>query len=52
MQPNFSALVINYPSDDFDQITNTKLWLERILLKFQYIEEEIDMCKGQLLEFT
>jgi hypothetical protein len=42
----------NYPSDDSDRITNTALWLERILLKFQYIEEEKDMCKGELLEFT
>ena len=42
----------NYPSDDSDRITNTALWLERILLKFQYIEEESDMCKGELLEFT
>ena len=29
-----------------------ELWLERILLRFQYTEEESDMCKGQLLEFT
>ena len=42
----------DYPSDDNDQITNTELWLERILLKFQYTEEESDMCKGELLEFT
>jgi hypothetical protein len=37
----------NYPSDDSEWITNTTLWLERmILLKFQCIEEENDMCKG------
>ena len=42
----------NYPSDDSDRITNTELWLERILLKYQYTEEEKDMCKGELLEFT
>ena len=42
----------NYPNDDSDQITNTELWLESILLKFQYTEEENDMCKGELLEFT
>ena len=41
----------NYPSNDYDQITNIELWLERILLKFQYIDEEIDICKGELLEF-
>ena len=50
MQPNFSTLH-NYPSDDCDRITNTELWLERVLLKFQYIEEENDMCKEELLEF-
>ena len=42
----------NYPSDDSDRISNTELWLERILLKFQYIEEESDTCKGEHLEFT
>ena len=42
----------NYPSDRNDWITNTKLWLERILLKFQYTEEVSDMCKGELLELT
>ena len=42
----------NYPSDDNDRITNTELWLKRILLKFQYNEEESDMCKGELLKFT
>ena len=41
----------NYPSDDSDRITNTELWLKRILLKFQYTEEN-DMCKGELVEFT
>ena len=40
-----------YPSNDNDRATNTELWLERILLKFQYIEEGSDMCKGELLEF-
>ena len=34
----------NYSSDDSDQILDTKLWLERILLNFQYIDEESDMC--------
>ena len=29
-----------------------ELWLERILLKFQYTVEESDMCKGEILEFT
>ena len=29
-----------------------ELWLERILLNFQYFEEENDMCKGELLQFT
>ena len=42
----------NYPSDDSVQVTNIELWLERILLKFQYTEEESNMCKGELLEFT
>ena len=42
----------NYPSDNNDQITNTKLWLERILLNFQYTKEVIDICKGESLEFT
>jgi hypothetical protein len=41
----------NYPNDDSDRITNIELWLKRILLEFQYIEEESDMCKGKLLEF-
>ena len=36
----------NFSRNDSDQITNTKLWLERILLKFQYTKEESDMCKG------
>ena len=35
----------NYLNNDNDQITNTKLWLKRILLKFQYNEEESDTCK-------
>ena len=43
---------LNYSNDDSDQITNTELWLKRILLKFQYTKEESDMCKGELLEFT
>ena len=47
MQPKFSALVI--VSDDNDLITCIELWLERILLKFQNIEEERDMCKGEIL---
>ena len=43
----------NYPSTNNDRITNTELWLERILLKFQYTEEEeSEKCKGELLEFT
>ena len=42
----------NYPNYESDQITNNKLWLERILLEFQYIEEESDVCKGKLLGFT
>jgi hypothetical protein len=42
----------NYPSADSDQITNTALWLEKILLKFQYTEEENDMCKQKFYEFT
>ena len=42
----------NYPSNDSNRITITKLWFERTLLKFQYNEEESDMCKGELLEFT
>ena len=42
----------NYSSNDSDQITNTKLWLKRILLKFQYTKEKSDMCKGEILEFT
>jgi hypothetical protein len=29
-----------------------ELWLKRILMKFEYIEEESDMYKGELLEFT
>ena len=38
----------SYPSNDSDRITNDiELWLERILVKFQYI----DMCKWELLEF-
>ena len=41
----------SYPSHDKDQITNTELWFERILSKFQYTEEESDMCKGELFEF-
>ena len=41
----------NYQSDDSDQNSNTKLWLKRILLEFQYTEVENDMCKGELLEF-
>ena len=44
MQPNFSTIVI-IQANDSDQITNTKLWLERIMLKFQSTEEEYDMCK-------
>jgi len=40
----------NFPSDDSDRITNTELWLKKILLKFQSTEES-DMCKGELLEF-
>jgi hypothetical protein len=54
--PIFNATKVfsprNYPRNDSGRITNTELWLERILLKFQYIEEESDMCKGELLEFT
>ena len=50
IQPNFFC-PHNYPSNDSDQITNTELWLKRILLKFQCTEES-DMCKGELLEFT
>jgi hypothetical protein len=42
----------NYSSDDSDRILNTKLWLERILLKFHYTKEENDMCKGELMGFT
>ena len=42
----------NHPSNDSDGITNTKLWLGKILLKFQYTKEENDMCKGELLKFT
>jgi hypothetical protein len=30
----------------------TELWLERMLLKFQYIIEEKDMCKGEPMEFA
>ena len=41
-----------HPNDDNDRITNTELWLKRILLTFQYNEEKSDMCKGALLEFT
>ena len=41
----------NYPSNDSDRITNTELWFESIWLKFHYIEEESDICKGELLEF-
>jgi hypothetical protein len=42
----------NLSSNDSDHITNTELWLGRLLLlKSQYIEEENDMCKGELLEF-
>ena len=40
----------NYPSDDSDQITNTKSWLN--MISPQYTEEGSDMCKGELLEFT
>jgi hypothetical protein len=29
-----------------------ELWFERILLKFQYTEEESEMSKGELLEST
>ena len=54
--PLFNATKVfspcNYPSNDSGRITNTELWLERILLKFQYMEEESDMCKGEPLEFT
>ena len=39
----------NYPNDDNDQITNTKLWLERILMRFHYTKEESDMCKQKTL---
>jgi hypothetical protein len=39
-------------SNGSDQITNTELWLERIFLRFQYTEEESDMCRGELLEIT
>ena len=42
----------NYPSNDSDRITNTELWLERMLLKFQYTREESAMCKEELVEFT
>ena len=42
----------NYPSDDSDQITNTELWPEKILLKFQYTEEENDICKAKFSKFT
>ena len=49
MQPNFYPRT--YPTDDSDRNSNTKLSLKRILLEFQYTEEEIDMCKGKLLEF-
>ena len=31
----------NYPNDVSDRIINTELWLERILLKFQYTEEGV-----------
>jgi len=42
----------SYSSDDSDRIINTKLWLERILMRFQYIKEESDMYKKNFLEFT
>ena len=51
MRPNFFD-PHNYPSNDSDRITNIELWLERMLLKFQYTKEESDMCKGEFLEFT
>ena len=50
MQPKFSALIIIQAT--IVQITNIKLWLEKILLKFQYTEEESDMRKRELLEYT
>ena len=54
--PKFNVAKIfsprNYPSDDSDWNTNTELGLKRILLKFQHIKEESDMCKGEPLEFT
>jgi len=40
MQPNFSALII-IQTNGSDRITNTKSWLKRILLKFQYTKEEL-----------
>ena len=41
----------NYPNNDSNRSTNTELWLERMLLKFQYTKEKSNMCKGELLEF-
>ena len=53
--PAFNATKLfsphNYPNNNNDQITNTELWLGRILLKYQYTKEESDMFKGELLEF-
>ena len=52
--PIFNASKIlnphKYPRDDSDRVTNTKLGPKRILLKFQYIDKESDMCKEELLE--
>ena len=52
MQCNQTFSPRTYLSNDSDRITNTKLWLGRTLLRFQYTEEESDMCKGELLEIT
>ena len=44
----YNLVIISY---DSDRITNTEMCLTRVLLEFQYTEEESDMCKGELLEF-
>ena len=31
----------NYSSNDSDRITNTKLWLERILVKFNTLKKKV-----------
>ena len=51
MQPNFVAHKITQAMIVIEsQILNCGL--KKIVLKFQYIEEESDMCNEEFLEFT